>query len=93
MNIVRVQDIGLSATDDRDILEWAAQQQRILLTHDVTTITKYADERLEQGLPMSGVFEIKRTAPIAPVIADLVLLAECSLENEWDNRVLYLPLR
>lgn len=93
MDIVRVQDIGLSATDDRHILAWSSQNQRILLTHDVTTITKYANERLEQGLSLSGVFEIRRTAPIGPIIEDLILLAECSLENEWDSRVLYLPLR
>ena len=60
LDVVRVQDVGLSATDNRHILEWAAQQQRILLTHDVTTVTKYADERVKQGLPMSGVFEVKR---------------------------------
>lgn len=35
IDIVRVQDVGLSETDDRVILEWAAQQGRILLTHDV----------------------------------------------------------
>lgn len=62
MDIVRVQDMGLSATDDRHILEWATQQQRILLTHDVNTIPRYAGEQVEQGLPMTGVFAIKRTA-------------------------------
>jgi len=93
LDVVRVQDVGLSATDDRHILEWATPQQRILLTHDVNTVTKYAGERVEQGLPMPGVFAVRRTAPIGPVIEDLILLAECSLENEWDDRVLYLPLR
>jgi hypothetical protein len=37
----------------------------VLLTHDVRTITKYAYERIDAGLPMPGVFEIKRTVPIA----------------------------
>ena len=40
IDMVRVQDVGLSNTDDRVILEWAAQQGRILLTHDVETMTR-----------------------------------------------------
>lgn len=92
LDIVRIQDVGLSGEDDPTILAWAAQENRILITHDVTTITKYAYDRIEQGLPMPGVFEVKRVAPIGGVIEDIILLAECSLENEWDNHILYLPL-
>ena len=46
IDIIRVQDVGLSTTDDRIILEWAAQQGRVLLTHDVETMTRYAYERV-----------------------------------------------
>jgi predicted nuclease of predicted toxin-antitoxin system len=35
VDVVRIQDIGLSHTDDPTILEWAGQQGRVLLTHDV----------------------------------------------------------
>ena len=41
LNIIRIQDVGLSGRGDATVLEWAAQENRILLTHDVTTITKY----------------------------------------------------
>jgi predicted nuclease of predicted toxin-antitoxin system len=37
IDIVRVQDVGLSGADDPDILAWAAQERRIVLTHDVAT--------------------------------------------------------
>ena len=33
IDIIRVQDVGLSGRDDPTVLEWAAQEQRILLTH------------------------------------------------------------
>lgn len=33
--IVRIQDVGLSSSDDRVILDWAAKEKRILLTYDV----------------------------------------------------------
>ncbi len=43
-DIVRVQDAGLSGADDPAVLEWAAREGRILLTHDVATMTRYAYE-------------------------------------------------
>jgi len=92
LDIVRVQDVGLSSADDPVVLEWAAQEERVLLTHDVSTITKYAYERVRVGKPMPGVFEIGRTVPIGRAIEDVLLLAECSLDGEWEGQVRYLPL-
>ena len=42
---------------------------------------------------MPGVFEVGRHVPIAVAIDEIELLAECSLENEWQGQVRYLPLR
>jgi len=94
LDIVRVQDVNdLSGADDPTVLEWAAQERRILLTHDVSTMTHYAYERIQAGLPMSGLFEVSWTAPAGRLIEDILLLAECSLENEWEGQIHYLPLR
>jgi hypothetical protein len=93
VDIVRVQDISLSGADDPTVLEWAADEGRVLLTHDVSTITRYAYEQVEAGKPMPGVFEVSRDIPIGVVIEDLILLTECSLEDEWEGQVRYLPLR
>jgi hypothetical protein len=93
VDIVRVQDVGLSGADDPTLLEWAADEGRVLLTHDVSTITQYAYERVEAGKPMPGVFEVSRDIPMGVVIDDLILLTEFSLENEWEGQVRYLPLR
>ncbi len=35
LDIVRIQDVGLSGADDPTVLEWAARENRVLLTHDV----------------------------------------------------------
>lgn len=93
LDIVRAQDVGLAGVDDPAILERAAQQNRVLLTHDVSTITKYAYARIEAAQAMPGVFEVSRTAPIGPVIEDILLLAEWSLEEEWTDQIRYLPLK
>lgn len=93
IDIVRVQDEGLANTDDPVILEWAAQTGRLLFTHDVTTMTYYAYERVRAGKAMPGLFEVSRSVPIRVAIEQMILIAECSLEGEWEGQVRYLPLR
>lgn len=93
VDVVRVQDAGLSGRDDATILEWAAECGRVLLTHDVSTMTRYAYDRVQQGKPMPGVFEIGRHVPVRVAIEEVVLLSECSLDAEWEGQVRYLPLR
>jgi hypothetical protein len=93
LNIVRLQDVGLSGANDPAVLEWAAQEGRILFTHDASTMTHHAYERVRAGKPMPGVFEVSRDLPIGQVIEDILLLAEASVEGEWEGQVRYLPLR
>ncbi len=92
LDLVRIQDVGLSGANDPTVLEWAASEQRILLTHDVETITRYAYERVQSGLAMPGIIEIRQEAPIQAIIEDILLFVECSLDNEWEGLVLYFPL-
>lgn len=93
IDIVRVQDADLRMADDPTVLEWAAQTGRVLLTHDVATITHYAYERVRAGQSMPGMFEVSRMVALSQAIDDLILIAECSLEGEWEGQVRYLPLR
>jgi predicted nuclease of predicted toxin-antitoxin system len=91
LDLVRAQDVGLMSTDDPDILEWAANEGRILLTHDVATITMYAYNRMKQGLLMTGVVEVIATAPIGRIIDDLELFICCSQPEEYEGRILFIP--
>lgn len=40
---------------------------------------------------MAGVFEIGHKVPVAVAIEELVLIAEGSLDGEWEGQVRYLP--
>lgn len=92
VNLIRVQDTELSGKDDPAVLEWAAAEGCILLTHDLDTMTKYANERIEQGLPMAGVIFVRDTLPVAKVIDDLLAILGASEAHEWANRTDFLPL-
>jgi len=92
IDIVRVQDVGLSGATDPVILEWAAEAGRILVTHDVSTITRYAYDRVRAGKPMAGVVIVSLDAGIGQVIEDLLLLLDSVPVADWQGTVQYLPL-
>lgn len=93
VDIVRAQDEGLSGAEDPIVLDWAAQASRLVLTHDVSTMTHHAYDRARAGKPMPGIVEISRDVPIGKAIEDILLLTACSREGEWEGQVVYLPLR
>lgn len=71
----------------------AAEESRVLLTHDVATMANCAYQRVAAGLPMPGVFDIGTSVRIAQAIEEILLVAECSADGEWEGQVRYLPLR
>ena len=93
IDIVRIQDEGLSGAIDPVVLEWAAKAGRLVLTHDVNTMTAYVYERVNAGQPMPGVVEAPRDLHIGKAIEDILLLAQCSFEGEWEGQIVYLPMR
>jgi predicted nuclease of predicted toxin-antitoxin system len=92
LNLLRIQDVGLRELDDPAILNWAANNERILLTHDRATMPDFAYDRLLSGQQMSGVFLINDRMPTRQAIDELLLLNTCSQQEEWKGIVLYLPL-
>ncbi|XWK89196.1 MAG: hypothetical protein U7127_03755 [Phormidium sp.] len=62
------------------------------MTHDVKTITEFANQRVAAGLAMPGIFAVSIEANSDRIIADILLLAECSYDGEWSGQIRYLPL-
>ena len=48
---------------------------------------------LESGKPMPGLLEVGLEIAIGEAIADLMLIATCSFDGEYNGQVRYLPLR
>ena len=91
LDIIRVQDVNLSSADDPDVLEWAAKEGRVLLTHDITTMASFAYDRVGANQPMPGVLEVSRSFRTGPAIESILLMIAASFESEWEGQVRYLP--
>lgn len=93
LDLVRVQDAGLRTAEDPDVLAWAAAEGRILMTHDRRTMVGAAYQRVQDGLLMPGVFVIRdRPNQIGRMVEEILLPALCSEQDEWKDRVQFLPI-
>jgi hypothetical protein len=92
LEVVRVQDIGLGKASDPAILNWAADHNYILLTHDRATVPEFAYERVMTKQPMPGVFVVNDRLGLWHAIDEILFLDECSDQDEWNQLVVYLPL-
>ena len=92
LELVRVQDTPLAEAADEDVLEWAAREGRLVLTHDVGTMTAAAWARVRAGLPMPGIIEVSSEEPIGRAIDEIRLIVLVSRPWEHEGQVLFLPL-
>jgi uncharacterized protein DUF5615 len=93
LDVVRAQDLEvLYQATDPVVLQWAANEQRVVLSHDISTMAHFAYERVRGGQPMPGLFEVHPYLPVGQAVEDLVLLAAASLPGEWEGQVRFLPL-
>lgn len=81
----------LDRVKDLDVLAIAAQQERILVTHDRKTMPLAFAEFLTSN-QSSGVIIVSRKLPIDAIIDDLLLIWAVSSSEEWINRIAKLPL-
>jgi len=92
IELIHVRDIGLAAADDSVVLERAAIQGLVLLTHDRQTIPSFAYQRIAKGLPMPGVFLVRDDMPIAKAIEQILIAAYCFSSEECKGIVRYFPI-
>jgi Domain of unknown function (DUF5615) len=92
LDLVRAQDVGLERADDRRLLEWAAAEDRVLLTHDLRTMPGFVYERVNRGLPVSGVIELVTPYSIPQAVEDILTVVICYSPDDMKDRIEYLPL-
>src|ERR1044071_3631725 len=76
LDVVAVRQVGLAGSSDPMLLKWAAQNERAMLTHDVSTMIPDAEDLLRRSEPMAGLIVVPEQLPIGRAIRDLELLLE-----------------
>src|SRR5882724_9075249 len=92
LDAVTAYEIGKSEAPDPELLAWAAEAGRVLVTHDRTTMLAHAARRLATGNDIAGVIIVSRRIPISTAIDELEIAVMCSEQDEWKNVVCHIPL-
>ncbi len=92
-DVLRVQDTEIYQAPDPVVLEWAAKEERILLTRDAETMIGFAYDRVKAGLPMPGITEVSDKLPIGKAIDELMLMIGAGIPADFDQQVRFIPLR
>jgi predicted nuclease of predicted toxin-antitoxin system len=82
--------VRFQADADPEVLAIAAQDGRVLVTHDRKTMpAEFAQFIMSQT--SSGVLIISQNLPISSAIDALILVWEASTAEEWINQIMSLP--
>ena len=92
LHVVTAQEAGLGSGTDLAILMFAAAEGCIVVSHDVRTMTAYAATQLQAKQPMAGLILIPQAYPVGHAIEDLLLIAEVTTAEEWQGKMVFLPL-
>jgi predicted nuclease of predicted toxin-antitoxin system len=92
LDLLHVRDVELEAAPDAAILEWAAMQDRVLLTHDRRTVPALAHARVTAGQRMPGVFLVRDDMSTGQAIDEILLAIHCLSPDDCRDVVRYFPL-
>jgi uncharacterized protein DUF5615 len=81
----------LQGVPDPDVLETAATEGRLLITHDQRTMPFHFGQFIRRRTS-PGVFIIPQKIGIGATIEELLLIWSASDAEEWTNLILFLPL-
>jgi len=82
---------GLSGLPDPEVLHRAAEEGRVLVTHDLQTMPRHFAAFIT-ARQSAGLLLIPQSLPIASVVDDLLLIWFTMEAAEWINLMWYLPL-
>jgi hypothetical protein len=93
IDVVRVGDLPdlPLQTPDPDILAWAEQSGRVLLTYDESSMPAHLIAHLQAGCHSPGVFIVRAKIPLPEIVEAIVNVALASDPGEWVDRLEYIP--
>jgi hypothetical protein len=81
----------LRGIEDKEVLQKAAQENRLLISHDRRTMPFHFATFIATQTS-AGVIIVSQDLPIRQAVEDLILIWEASEAEEWINRIDSLPL-
>jgi hypothetical protein len=93
IDAVRVGDEGAPdcGTDDADLVRWAANAGRIIVSQDANTLRSTHDLFVADGNSTPGLLLVKRGCSLLEIIETLTLIGNDGSPEEYANRTDFIP--
>jgi hypothetical protein len=91
LDFLTATEADLHGQDDPEVLELAAAQGRVLVSHDTSTMPVHFFDRLRSGRRSPGVFLVRQRASVGQVVDAILLVWSASAPEEWAGQIHYLP--
>lgn len=85
-------EVGLAGQPDPVVLDYAAQNGLIVVTHDVRTMIAFAKERIAAGTTMPGLFVVSQEDSPREIVESLVFIWASRPAEEWQGQIVFLPI-
>jgi len=79
-------------TPDPEILRWCEAESALLLTNNRKSMPAHLAEHLAAGHHVPGILVLDETRSMGEIVAELILIAQVSREDEYQDRIVYLPI-
>ena len=86
----RAQEVPLEGLKDSTVLKMAAQEHRVLVSHDVSTMPGHLRD-FARDRTSPGVVVIPQQLSVGKAIEDLLLIREACDPRDLENRVCLIP--
>ncbi len=79
-------------TLDPDILQWCEEHAFVLVTNNRHTMPQHLRDHLAEGRHVPGIFVLNPNMSIGEILEELLLIWGASYEDEYQDRIAFLPL-
>jgi hypothetical protein len=92
VKIVTIVEVNLASATDEEVLQFAWEQELLVVSHDVSTMKPAAERRIADERGIHGLFIAPQRKAIRRIAESLVVISEASEFEEWRDQIVYLPL-
>ena len=79
-------------TLDPEILHWCEANNRVLITNNRHSMPIHLKDHITEGYHIPGIIMLNPDMSIGETIEELILITEATLEGEYQDRIVYLPV-
>jgi Domain of unknown function (DUF5615) len=80
------------STLDPEILCWCEEYDFVLVTNNRKSMPVHLTDHIAQGRHVPGILILNSDLSIGQILDELILIAEASFEEEYQDQIVHLPL-